>query len=150
VLKCVPGECTLPPIAALTATEAGKVQNRRGVIREERVAQVFCCGRLTADAEGAAKLAEVRHQFRDELRLAVNPAGEGPASRTYRVATEVIPDGGEGDLSCRCSGVNVPAGKAQAESGPSGGLASQQAVAKGANRYPRKGGPTGSGLWWDR
>jgi hypothetical protein len=121
VLKCVPGECTLPPIAALTATEAGKVQNRRGVIREERVAQVFCCGRLTADAEGAAK-------------LAVNPAGEGPASRTYRVATEVIPDGGEGDLSCRCSGVNVPAGKAQAESGPSGGLASQQAVAKGANR----------------
>jgi len=67
-------------------------------------------------------------------KLAANPAGEEPASRTCPVATVVIPDGGESDLSCRCSGVNAPAGKAQAASGPSGGLASQQAVAKGANR----------------
>jgi NADPH:quinone reductase-like Zn-dependent oxidoreductase len=51
------------------------------------------------DSEGAAK-------------LAANPVGEEPASRTCPVATVVIPDGGEGDLSCRCSGVNVPAGKA--------------------------------------
>jgi hypothetical protein len=78
-------------------------------------------GRVTVQPEGAAK-------------LAANPAGEEPASRTCPVATEVIPDGRGSDLSCRCSGVNVPAGKAQAASGPSGGLASQQAVAKGANR----------------
>ncbi len=69
-----------------------------------------------------------------EGAAAVNPAGEVPASRTCPVATVVIPDGREGDLSCRCSGVNVPAGKARAASGPSGGLASQQAVAKEANR----------------
>ena len=67
-------------------------------------------------------------------KLAANPAGEEPASRTCPVATVVIPDGRESDLSSRCSGVNAPAGKAQAASGPSGGLASQQAVAKGANR----------------
>ena len=67
-------------------------------------------------------------------KLAANPAGEEPASRTCPVATVVIPDGWEGDLSCRCSGVNAPAGKAQAASGPSGGQASQQAAAKGANR----------------
>jgi hypothetical protein len=34
-------------------------------------------------------------------KLAANPAGEGPASRTCPVATVVIPDGGEGDLSDR-------------------------------------------------
>ena len=50
-------------------------------------------------------------------KLAVDPAGEEPASRTCPVATEVIPDGGEGDLSCRGSGVNVPAAKARAASG---------------------------------
>lgn len=77
--------------------------------------------RIVDDPERAAK-------------LAVNPAGEEPASRTCPVATVVIPDGGEGDLSYRGSGVNVPAGKARAASGPSGGLASQQAVAKEANR----------------
>jgi len=67
-------------------------------------------------------------------KLAANSAGEVPASRTCPVTTVVIPDGRESDLCCRCSGVNAPAGKAQAASGPSGGLASQQAVAKGANR----------------
>jgi hypothetical protein len=34
-------------------------------------------------------------------KLAANPAGEEPASRTCPVATVVIPDGGESDLSCR-------------------------------------------------
>jgi hypothetical protein len=45
-------------------------------------------GCVTGNSEGAAK-------------LAANPAGEEPASRTCPVATVVIPDGGESDLSCR-------------------------------------------------
>src|SRR6516162_5817813 len=73
-------------------------------------------------------------QTEGAAKLAANPAGEGPASRSCPVATVDIPDGGASDLSFRGSGVNVPAGKARAASGPSGGLASQQAVAKGANR----------------
>jgi hypothetical protein len=44
--------------------------------------------RVTGNPEGAAK-------------LAANPAGEVPASRTCPVATVVIPDGGGSDLSCR-------------------------------------------------
>ena len=53
-----------------------------------RVSMASGCdsGRVTRNSEGAAK-------------LAVNPAGEVPASRTCPVATVVIPDGGEGDLS---------------------------------------------------
>lgn len=46
------------------------------------------CARITAHTYSAAK-------------LAANPAGEGPASRTCPVATVVIPEGGEGDLSDR-------------------------------------------------
>jgi len=45
-------------------------------------------GWITGNPEGAAK-------------LAANPAGEGPASRTCPVATVVTPDGRESDLSDR-------------------------------------------------
>ena len=86
-----------------------------------------------AGALGQESWADDR-QPEGSAKLAANPAGEGPASRTCPVATVDIPDGGESDLCCRGSGVNVPAGKARAASGPSVGLASQQAVAKGANR----------------
>jgi hypothetical protein len=76
---------------------------------------------MTSHSEGAAK-------------LAANPAGEGPASRTCPVATVFIPEGGEVISLAGSSGVAVPAGKARAAPGPSRGLASQQAVAEGANR----------------
>ena len=76
-------------------------------------------------------------------KLAVNPAGEEPASRTCPVATEVIPDGGESDLSSRCSGVKAPACKAQAASGPSGGASksagcSERSEPLAAKRRPHR------------
>ena len=75
---------------------------------------------LPLNAEGAAK-------------LAVNPAGEGPASRTCPVATEVIPDGGEGDLLPMLRSKR-PSRQRASGVGSVRGLASQQAVAKEANR----------------
>src|SRR5215472_5783987 len=62
------------------------------------IRKALACSRLTGKPEGSAK-------------LAANPAGEGPASRTCPVASLDIPDGRECDLCCRGTGVNVPAGK---------------------------------------
>jgi len=90
-----------------------------------------------ASPEGAAK-------------LAANPAGEGPASRTCPVATVVIPDGGEGDLSRRRLRSKSPSRQSASSVGSVRGASKSAGCSERSEPLAAKRRPTGSGLWWDR
>jgi hypothetical protein len=82
-------------------------------------------------------------------KLAVNSAGEGPASRTCPVATVDIPDGGEGDLSCRRLRSKCPSRQSASGVGSVRGASKSAVCSERSEPLAAKGRPTGSGLWWD-
>src|SRR5208282_3819898 len=77
----------------VTSCDSDPIPASKLLVSQNRSDRGACGFVLTRYPESAAK-------------LAANPAGEEPASRTCPVATAVIPDGREGDLSYRGSGVN--------------------------------------------
>jgi hypothetical protein len=93
--------------------------------------------RVVGDPEGAAK-------------LAANPAVEVPASRTCPVATVVIPDGRESDLSCRRLRSKSPSRPSASIVGSVRGASKSAGCSERSEPLAAKSRPTGSGLWWDR
>lgn len=91
---------------------------------------------VVAAPEGAAK-------------LAANPAGEVPASRTCPVATVVIPDGGESDLSSRKLRSKSPSRQSASGVGSVRGASKSAGCSERSEPLAAKRRPTGSGLWWD-
>ena len=75
------------------------------------------------------------------MKLVDDLRGENPASADYPFGTVVISGDGVGDQTVGSSDVNVLGGRTQVWSGPTGGPAKQQVVAKGDRRQASKTHP---------